>query len=389
MLSSDQEYLLDGIVTSALNRVFPAAQVEILVRGEVAYARAFGALDPDQKEQPTQLDTRFDLASLTMLFTATALMTYIDAGDCTLDTPICEVLPEFSGLRKIAAQPAPNAPDKLIEFFPKGTPDVNPRKVTFRHVLAHTSGLPAWLPLHVVAADMKKAKRSPIHIDFTLRDMVTGTMFAYPPGARVIFSDVGFQLLGFALERLGRMPLRQVIRQRVVDPLGLLSISFGPQPCYNVAPTELEPMSQRRLCGESHDANAQSLGGVGGHSGLFGHARDVALLAEMYRRNGGTLLKAATVREMLRVQSEDDDLRRGLAFALHTARETTSGSPFSPRAFGHLGFTGTSLWVDPARDLTVVVLANHAYYGTGLDDAMNGFRVQFHRAVADMLPVTA
>lgn len=386
MFTSAQSRTLDALIENALNVAFPAAQVEVLINGERAYARAAGYLDPETRRRPTALDTRFDLASLSMLFTTTAFMSYVDEGLVSLDQPVRDLLPEFSGLRKIAAHPRRNAPGELVEFFPSGgVTAVDTRRVTFRHLLAHNSGLPAWLPLHIVESDMRADGRSGVHIDFALRDMVTGTLFAYPPGERVVFSDVGYLLLGFVLERIGRKPLRQVLRERVVDPLGLLSVCFGSLPCEDVAPTEFDNQRQQHICGESHDQNAAALGGVAGHSGLFAHARDVARLGEMYRTGGAPLLSAATVAEMTRLQAEDDSVRRGLGFAVQSKHELASSAALSSRAFGHLGFTGTSLWIDPERNLSVAILTNHAYYGNVNDEAMNAFRRDFHRALVEVV----
>lgn len=386
MLTPLQEQTLSQIVSNALDVAFPAAQIEVLVEGASVFSRAFGFLDSQTRKQQAHADTRFDLASLSMIFTTAAFMTLVDDGMVAIDQPVRDVLPEFSGLRKIAAHPRREAPGELVEFYPRGAGLVNTRKVTFRHLLAHNSGLPAWLPLHLVEAEMRAAGKSAVHIDYTLRDMVTGTQFAYPPESRVVFSDVGYLILGFAIERLGRKPLRQVMRERVVDPLGMLSVCFGSLPCDDVAPTEYDEARGRRLCGEAHDQNVVALGGVGGHSGLFGHARDVARLGEMFRTGGAPLLNARTVADMTRQQSSEDSVRRGLGFALHSDNELASSFPFSDKAYGHLGFTGTSLWVDPARALVVACLTNHAYFGNTNDDAMSTFRSTLHRALAAMIP---
>jgi CubicO group peptidase (beta-lactamase class C family) len=387
MLSAQQEQGLDAIVTSRLDRVFPAAQITVLVGGAAVYTRAFGFLDPQQRSMPTRMSTRFDLASLSMLFSATAFMTFVDAGQIDLDQPVRDVLPEFSGLRKIAAHPRRDAPSELVEFYPIGSGTVDARKTTFRNLLAHNSGLPAWLPLHIVESDMRAAKRTPDHINYALRDMVTGTMFAYPPGLRLVFSDVGFMLLGFVLERIGRKPLRQVIREQVVDPLEILSVSYGSLPCDDVAPTDYRPDTGAQLCGEVHDQNTAALGGVAGHSGLFGTSNHVARLGEMFRGGGAPLLSLRAVNEMTTRQVEESGQRRGLGFALHSSSEQAGSSPFSDAAFGQLGFTGTSLWVDPARALVVAILTNHAYYGNVNDDSMNSFRLEFHRALTAAIPV--
>jgi CubicO group peptidase (beta-lactamase class C family) len=391
MLTSIQERRLDELIEMSINQTFPACQLTVLVRGEAIYQKAFGHLDPDTRTSPTQLTTRFDLASLTMLFTAAALMTYVDQGVISLDQPVRDILPEFSGIRQITAHPHREAPGEPIDLYPSGS-SIDARRVTLRHLLAHNSGLPAWLPLHLVRSEMQHAAKSPLHIGFMLRDMVTGTQFSYPPGRRVVFSDVGFMVLGFVLERIGRKPLRQVLRERVVDRLGLLSACFGDLPCEDVAPTELMQSEKKddppyRLCGVVHDQNAAAFDGVAGHSGLFAHAADVARLGEVFRSGGAPLLSPELVAEMIISHAEDGSVRRGLGFALHSQNELATSSPLSSGAYGHLGFTGASLWVDPGREMVVACLTNHAYYGNANDEKMNSFRLTLNRSLAEMIPL--
>jgi CubicO group peptidase (beta-lactamase class C family) len=387
MLSEQQRQAIDDLSRAAIDMTFPACQIHVLAGGATVYSGAFGYLDPETRKSPTQPSTRFDLASLSMLFTAAAFMTFVDQGVVDLDQPVRDVLPEFSGIRTIAAHPFRDAPAEPVDLYPRGS-RIDVRKVTFRHVLAHNSGLPAWLPLHVIHTEMRELKRSSAHIDYVLRDMVTGTMFAYPPSRRVVFSDVGFMVLGFVLERIGRKPLRQLIRERVVDRLGLLSVCYGELPCDDVAPTEKPSGADAHLCGKVHDQNAAAFDGVAGHSGLFAHAADIARLGETFRVSGGSLLSHDAVVEMTRLQAEEGSVRRGLAFALHSANELATSSPLSLSAYGHLGFTGASLWVDPERELVVACLTNHAYYGTKNDDSsMNAFRLSLNRLLADAIPV--
>jgi serine-type D-Ala-D-Ala carboxypeptidase len=408
MLTGIQERRLDELIEMSIGQTFPACQLTVLVRGEAIYQKAFGYLDPDTRVLPTQLSTRFDLASLTMLFTAAALMTYVDQGVVSLDQPVRDILPEFSGIRQITSHPHRDAPGDPIDLYPSGS-KIDARRVTLRHLLAHNSGLPAWLPLHIVRSEMKRAKKSPLHIGFMLRDMITGTQFSYPPGQRVVFSDVGFMVLGFVLERIGRKPLRQVLRERIVDRLGLLSTCFGDLPCEDVAPTELitpeskkgeipgetsaaEPELEKeeepyRLCGVVHDQNAAAFDGVAGHSGLFAHAADVARLGEVFRSGGAPLLSSELVAEMIISHAEDGSVRRGLGFALHSQNELATSSPLSHSAYGHLGFTGASLWVDPGREMVVACLSNHAYYGNANDEKMNSFRLTLNRSLAEMIPL--
>ena len=364
---------IDTLITTHLTLTFPAAQIEIRVRGETVYAKSFGYLDPQQTSQPTNQQTRFDLASVSKLFTGTAFMTLVEQARVALDQRVCEVLPEFVGEREVTGYPDPLQPGAVVQVVPATNARADASRVTFRNLLAHNSGLPAWLPLWKIDAREKR------------RDAVLSSAFSYPTGARVVYSDIGLILLGFAIEKLAGQSLDQVVYERVTAPLGLKSIGYGPILCDNVAPTEFYAHQNRRMCGEVHDENAWSLGGIAGHAGVFGCARDVAELGEMYRQNGAPLLKPETVIEMRRLQSQDGAVRRGIGFALWSPDPEASSNPLSEQAFGHLGFTGTSLWIDPTRELVVACLTNRVYYGRNNANEIGQFRVALHRTICETI----
>jgi len=207
--------------------------------------------------------------------------------------------------------------------------------------------------------------------------------FACPTGAHVIYSDIGLILVGFALEALGGKSLDAIVYERVAAPLGLESIGYGPLMPDNVAPTEWYAHQNRRMRGEVHDENAWSFGGVAGHAGIFGNASDLALFGEALRTN--RLLSRETLAEMTRVQAHDGALRRGIGFVLRSPDPDAAGNPLSEQAFGHTGFTGTSLWIDPARDLVIACLTNRVYYGRDHAEAIIRFRVVFHRTIVELL----
>lgn len=360
--------LIESVVTAHLGKTFPAAQIAIYVRGQCAYENAFGVLDPEHPQSPSaNLQSLFDLASVTKLFTVAAWMTFVEQGQVALDQSVCEILPEFTGARAIEPYPDPLNPGAVVQVVPLTEARADARRVTWRHLLAHNSGLPAWLPLWKLP---QRAAR---------RQRALTCAFAYPTGARVVYSDIGLILVGFALEKLAGTSLDAVIHARVTAPLGLDSIGFGPLFIDNVAPTEFYAHHNRRMCGEVHDENAWSLGGVAGHAGLFGTARDLATFGEALRTH--RLLKRETLAEMTRLQAEDGTTRRGLGFALWSPDPSASGHPFSEQAFGHTGFTGTSLWIDPPRELVVACLTNRVYYGRANAEAIGAFRVALHRAI--------
>jgi len=357
-------------VEQALGTTFPAVVLEVRRAGKVVFAGAWGYLDPDADREPARGDTRFDLASVTKLFALTVLMSFAECGALALDQPVREVLPEFNGQRPLRPYEDPLHPGKFVEVVSPTDSCADAGRVTFRHLLAHHSGLPAWRPLYQEPSAA------------AARQMALRTHFSSPIGVRVVYSDIGFILLGLALERLAHQPLDRILDERVLSPLHLSATGYKPRSPDACAPTEICAWRGRRLRGEVDDENAARLDGVSGHAGLFATVSDVAALGQMYLAGGQSNLNAATVAEMTRLQAEDGAVRRGLGFALWSSDPESSGNPFSPRAFGHNGFTGTSLWIDPARELVVACLTNRVYYGRD-PRGITSFRVALHRAVVD------
>ncbi|MCX6047115.1 MAG: serine hydrolase [Chloroflexi bacterium] len=367
---------VDALLNDAIRRRCPAAQLEIRLNGKMIGSRAYGWLDPETRQQPTQRETQFDLASVTKLFVVTAFMTLVEAGVVALDQPVYTVLPAFTGLRPIQPYENPLQLGDLVQVTDAvGTIDAS--TITFRHLLTHTSGLPAWRPLFR-QADATAA-----------RQMALSTFFSSPTGAHIVYSDIGLILIGLAVEQLTGSVLADAVQQRVTDPLGLHQTRYHPLGNASInqnnsAPTEFCQWRQRRIVGEVHDENAARLGGVAGHAGLFSTAIDVATFGQMFLDGGQPLLRPETVQEMTRLQAEDGDIRRGLGFALWSPDPEASGNPFSQRAFGHTGFTGTTLWIDPARELVVALLTNDVYYGRAGRE-IGALRVAVHRAVVEII----
>ncbi len=307
-------------------------------------SRAYGWLDPDTQQRPTQEDTLFDLASVTKLFVVTAFMALVQEGRTGLDDPVRTVLPEFDDMRPIRPYEDPLNPGALVAVD-AGQPatgqaaTVDASRVTFRNLLAHTSGLPAWRPLY--REESAEAARR----------LALTTFFSYPTGARAIYSDIGLMLLGMSIERLTGLRLDEAVRQRVTELLGMERTRYLPvkgsvngrisqggcapgESAGNIAPTELCTWRERRVVSEVHDENAARLGGIAGHAGLFSTASDVATLGQSYlasiqpagqltqgyRAGPGPLLSAETVAEMTCLQAEDGMIRRGLG--LRSGRPT-------------------------------------------------------------------
>jgi CubicO group peptidase (beta-lactamase class C family) len=277
-----------------------------------------GAPRPDER-------TLWDLASLTKVIGMTSAVARLVAErGIELGAPVQRYLPEFAG------------PGKEL--------------VTVRHLLTHSSGLPAWRPLYKEGTD--RAHRLAIVLQTPL-DTV--------PGARMVYSDLGAILLGLIVERVTGEPLDRYLASRVFAPLGMTDTGYLPDSSLldRIAPTEVDPWRQRHVHGEVHDENAYSLGGISAHAGLFGSARDLARFAQaMLRawRGDSTILSTAVVREFTRAQDASLSHR---ALGWETPNGSNSaGHLLTPQAFGHTGFTGTSIWMDPGRDLFIVLLSN-------------------------------
>jgi CubicO group peptidase (beta-lactamase class C family) len=359
-------------------------------RGEVVYheARGMAALQPDSR--PMKPDTTFDLASLTKpLAGAAVALALVDRGVFSLDEEITGFLPELGNLEG------------------KG--------VTFRRLLAHSSGLPGWRPLYVEAGDREGVLAA-----------IARLGLATSPGTRFEYSDIGFMTLGLALERAGGAELDQLANNLVFEPLGLTKTGYQPTAGPDAyASTEEGNRFERRMAewagltfdewrtefhpGEVNDGNAHyALGNVSAHAGLFSDAYDLGVLGAMWLNegewDGSRVLSSAAVEEA----TSDQGWSRGLGWQLMTRsapslEELTRAdagffppakTPFTPRssgellsesAYGHTGFTGTSIWMDPAREMCAMLLTNATHPLVDIDKPINAVRARFHNAVAAAL----
>ena len=270
--------------------------------------------------------TLWDLASLTKVVgMTTALMQLVEQDRIELDAPVVRYIPEFAGEGK--------------------------ERVTIRHLLTHSSGLPSWRPLYKEA---------------TTPDTAVSIVFATPldtvPGARMVYSDLGAILLGKVVERVSGEPLDAYLSRHLFGPLGMTSTMYRPDASLRErsAPTEFDPWRQRHIRGEVHDENAFMLGGVSGHAGLFSTAADLTRFARMMLAggllDGVRIVRASTIVQFTAVQ--DPGLsHRALGWETPSGRNS-AGNRMSARAFGHTGFTGTSLWMDPEAGVFVILLSN-------------------------------
>ncbi|MEZ4708984.1 MAG: serine hydrolase [Caldilineaceae bacterium] len=365
---------LDQILQSAVGEVAPAIVCRVEQGDELLFARSYGWLDPSTAQEPTQFDTYFDFASLTKLFTTTACLRLIDQGRLALEQPVAELVPAFGGQRMLggAEDPISKQPTAIDpRWLPAAQTPIDADAITIRHLLTHSSGLAAWRSIYRACGPTPSPNAALRQAEVRARQQaglaaLVAYPFVYPIGRAYIYSDLGLILLGAACAVAnGDAHIGQTIAALVTQPLGLQA-HFNPAENLHdqIAPTEFCQWRQRRLCGEVHDENAGGLGGVAGHAGLFGTAADLSRLGRLYLRGGEGLISAELITECRReqIRSPEGD-RRGLGWMLRSEPNPSCSRLFSMASFGHTGYTGTSLWCDPERDLTVVLLTNRVYYG--------------------------
>lgn len=378
---------VDRLIEDAVHAgAIPGAALAIGRHGKLVRLRGYGRLDPRPGFAPVTDSTIYDIASLTKVVgTTTAAMILVDEGRLDLDAPVARYLPEWNGS------------------------DAK-RRVTIRHLLLHTAGLPAYAPLWREHA----GREAFLH-------QITHLGLQYRPGSKVVYSDLGMILVGLIIERITGVTLDEFLEERVFQPLGMIDTGFNPRawrlgpgagrlplkaaPAFatddaaqpgappaasdddiapplparadhpgepellaRIAPTELDRVYRMtHVHGVVHDENAYAIGGVAGHAGLFSSARDLARFAQLLLDGGAIrddaqktdapprrLLRPETVRAFTTPAAPYD---RALGWDTPT-NNSSAGKHFSPSSFGHTGFTGTSIWIDPDRDLFVVFLTN-------------------------------
>ncbi len=357
--------------------VFPGVVVLVNWRGQVVFHRASGHRSLEPERTPMRDDTIFDLASLTKpLATAIAMMVMVKERKIGLDDRVSRFFHNFGVHGKT--------------------------HVTFRHLLAHTSGLPAWRPYCKDIIRIEKEGRINFTASHGAREFVYEAIQREKPeaapGARTVYSDLGFMLLGAAIEEVSGMSLDRYCHEKIYKPLGLRTTSFIDlsllrtrrlEPIAEmIAPTERCPWRKRILCGEVHDDNAYAMGGVAGHAGLFSSAVEVDRIATLLREcyeGQSVFLPAAIVREFWRRDDTVGSSTWALGWDTPSPRDSTAGTELSRHAVGHVGFTGTSIWVDLERELHVIVLSNRVHPSRD-NDKIREFRPLIHdlivRAVA-------
>lgn len=349
---------------------FPSAVYLIAEHGRVVFADALGYAVREPETVTASLETIYDLASLTKpLVTGLLCARRIESGELTLDASVSHYLAEF------------DRPDKHM--------------ITVRQLLTHTSGLPAWRPLYVVAAGKREATTAAI----------ANERLEYSPGARVVYSDLGFITLGFLLERMAGKGFTQLARNEIIEPLSLQKTFLDPGIAIRsrIAGSErgnayeleiasaLDPQAHPKLLRENviwgavHDGNAYFLGGAAGHAGLFSTASETRRLAEQFVADRTELLSRETCALFRTNMTVGLEEARSLAWQLALTKESTAGPDLPPESFGHTGFTGTSCWIDSVKERVFVLLTNRTHARALPFANINNVRRQFHSIAVQAL----
>jgi CubicO group peptidase (beta-lactamase class C family) len=333
-------------------RAFPCCSAAVTLRGELVAHEALGRFTYDPSSPEVTTASLFDLASLTKVVATTAMaMILYERGLLDLEAPVAAIVPEITG------------------------DDARRREITLRMMLAHSSGLPAYEKLFLRA----KSRDALLKAAFTMP-------LAANPGARAEYSDIGFVILGVAIERLADEPLDAFCQREIFGPLGMAHTTFKPARAFrdSIPPSADDHSFRNRIIqGEVQDENASVLGGVAGHAGLFSTAEDLALFAHAMLNSGHPILRPETVELFSRRECAPDGTSRALGWDTPSA-PSQSGKHFSPRSFGHLGYTGTSLWIDPERQLSITLLTNRTWPDCQ-NQAIKQVRPVFHDAVMEAL----
>ena len=341
------------------SRAFPGVTAIVGRHGKIALARAFGHLSYDNDSPEVTLDTLYDLASLTkVIATTTASMMLYDQGKLELDRPVHDYIPEFVGEDKDS--------------------------VTVADLLAHSGGLLWWKDLYKEFGELPPERARKRYVE-----TIAAMPLDYPPRSKTSYSDLGIILLGEILERVTGQSLEDIFEARIFEPLGMVNTRFRPPVSLlpRIAPTEIDPWRHRLVHGEVHDENAFALGGIAPHAGLFSTAGDVARFAQMML-NGGVyahrrLVKRSTIELFTQRAGLAPNSSRAVGWDTPSGK-SSAGRFFSSSSFGHTGFTGNSLWIDPERGAFAVLLSNRVH-PTRENEQIREVRPAFHDAIMEAI----
>ena len=345
---------VDEIIQSAIkDSAFPGAVVLVSKEGKLIYEKAFGHLTYDDTSATVTINTIYDIASLTkVIATTTAAMICFDKKLVSLDDPVAKYIPEFAQNGK--------------------------EKVTIKNLLLHNSGLPAF----------KRFYKNYSSAGEVINDIYK-TPLSYEPGSKTVYSDLGFITLAKIVEQVTGKGFDVFCKEEIFIPLQMNSTFFNPSDSlqYKIAPTEYDNYWRNKLVwGKVHDETSALLNGVTGHAGLFSTAEDISNLLQLLLNsgtfNGYQIIKPETVKLFTTRYSEKST--RALGWDTKSEEKSSAGNIFDITSFGHLGFTGTSIWIDPTRKLFVVFLTNRVY-PTRENKRLYKVRPALHDAVINAL----
>lgn len=379
---------LDSIVSYWIaDSAFPCAQLLVAKDGKIVFDKAFGSYDYSPISRTIDLNTMFDLASLTKVCATTlAAMKLYGEGKLDVEAPVVKYLPQFGQNGK--------------------------EKVTVRNLLEHDSGLPPdppeylWFTQAISREQLNQLLKNPrsfvIADSFgnnfnaaheAMWDSLYATPLAYPTGTKMVYSDINFMILGKVVERIAGMSLDKYVGENFYRPLGMTRTMFDPPlPMAQIcAPTEFDSTYGGLIQGVVHDENARSLGGVAGHAGLFSTAEDLAVYLQMLLNrgvyDGRRYLPDSVITLFTGKRSRLGTYGLGWDTKTPNPDYSSAGRYFSSSSFGHTGFTGTSIWVDPARNLFVILLTNRVC-PTRVNERITKARPDIHDAVIEALDDT-
>ncbi len=345
----------------------PGAVVIVGHRGKMVYRKAFGFRALEPRPERMSLDTIFDVASLTKpMVTATSVMRLVELGQVRLNDPVAKYLPEFGTYGK--------------------------EQITVRQLLTHYSGLPPDLPLNGISSQglkpLSSVGRPPIQRGWQGKDaafrLAMETIPVSPPGSRFLYSDINYVVLGFLVERVSGMPLDKYAEAHIFQVLEMKTTRFLPPPEWlpRIAPTEFDERGVM-LRGVPHDPTARRMGGVAGHAGLFATADDVARFAQDMM-GPSKILQPLTIEKMTTPQQPPNMTSvRGLGWDIDSPFSSPRGELLPAGSYGHTGFTGTSLWIDPVTQTYLVILTNGVHPRGG--ESLVSMRSRVATAVAAAL----
>jgi CubicO group peptidase (beta-lactamase class C family) len=348
---------------------FPSAVYLVAERDEIVYADALGYSVIEPYRVANKFDTIYDLASLTKPLVTTLLCSRrIELGELTLDSSVSHYLAEFDRTDK--------------------------QMITIRELLTHTSGLPAWRPLYLLTDDEPERAAAAI----------ASLDLEYKPGTRVVYSDLGFIALGILLERLTGQRLAEQAKHEIFEPLRLTQTFFNPEialqtgiaacetgnayeldMCKQTGAGEYQNSRQRLIWGEVHDGNAYFLGGAAGHAGLFSTAGETHLLAQQFLGDSSKLLNRETCRMFRENMTPDLEEARSIGWQLAATKDSSGGLDLPPDSFGHNGFTGTSLWIDPEHQRIFILFTNRTHAHALPFANIKAVRREFHSLAVEAL----